>query len=124
MSTPAVSLAPAQPQHMQALMSANRVRLARAEVKRKVAAGQVDAAELILTCPWMIETMSLGELLSSQERWGSTRTNRFLRSAGLSETKLLSSLTERQRLTLAAMLNSKRHANHVARTMRDEPVAD
>jgi hypothetical protein len=109
---------------MQALMWANQVRLARADVKRKVAAGQVDAAELIITCPWMTETMSLGELLSSQDRWGATRTNRFLRSAGLSETKLLSSLTERQRLTLAAMLDAKRRANPVARPMRDEPVAD
>ena len=37
------------PQHMLALERANRVRLARAALKRKVAAGKVDAAEVVLS---------------------------------------------------------------------------
>ena len=44
----ASSLAPvAIPQHMQALEHANRVRLARASLKRSVAAGRADAAEIV-----------------------------------------------------------------------------
>ena len=41
-----------QEQHLQALEYANRVRLARARMKRRIAAGELPAAEVILTCPW------------------------------------------------------------------------
>jgi hypothetical protein len=95
------------PQHMLALERANRVRLARAALKRKIAAGEVDAGEIILTCPWETESMSVSELLMSQRRWGRTRCRKFLMSIGLSETKTVASLTERQRLTLVALLNTK-----------------
>ena len=44
------ALSPA-PQHLQALHHANRVRLARAELKRKVAGGAIAAADVILTSP-------------------------------------------------------------------------
>jgi hypothetical protein len=102
------TLALARPQHMEALELANRVRLARADVKRKIAAGNVEVANVVVTCPWMVETMPLGELLTSQKRWGRTRAQKFLKSVGLRETKALSTLTERQRVTLAALLSAKR----------------
>src|SRR5919201_6463253 len=95
------------PQHMLALERANRVRLARAALKRKVASGTIDAAEIALTCPWEAESMSVSELLMSQRRWGRTRCRKFLFSIGLSETKTLGTLTERQRVTLAALLTTK-----------------
>jgi hypothetical protein len=98
------------PQHMLALERANRVRLARAALKRRVAAGDLSAGEVILACPWEAESMSVSELLMSQKRWGGTRCRRFLRSIGLTETKKIGSLTERQRLTLAALLESKADA--------------
>jgi hypothetical protein len=114
MTLDAAALAPVQPQHVpqhiEALTRANRVRLARADLKRRVADGRRDAAEVILTCPWMTETMSLGELLSSQCRWGRTRTHKVLKSLGLTEAKLVSALTERQRVTLAALLDAKRRS--------------
>ncbi len=95
------------PQHMLALQRANRVRLARAALKRKVAAGEINPAEIVLTCPWEVESMSISELLMSQKRWGRTRCRKFLMTIGLSETKTVSSLTERQRVTLAALLTAK-----------------
>jgi hypothetical protein len=98
------------PQHMLALEQANRVRLARAALKRKIAAGERDAADVILACPWESQSMSVSELLMSQRRWGRTRCRKFLMSIGLSETKTVGSLTERQRLTLAALLNTKAQA--------------
>jgi len=93
---------------MLALERANRVRLARAALKRKVAAGEIDPAEVVLTCPWEVESMSISELLMSQKRWGRTRCRKFLMTIGLSENKTVSSLTQRQRVTLAALLASKR----------------
>ena len=90
-------------QHMRALERANEVRLARAELKRRVGEGRSSAAEVILECPWEARTMSVAELLLSQRRWGHTRARRFLAGIPLSE-KELGSLTDRQRHTLAAAL--------------------
>ena len=100
------TLAPAGPQYMRALERANQVRLARAELKRRVALGATDAAEVILDCPWEAESMAVGDLLMSQRRWGQTRCRKFLSQIPMSEKKTIGSMTERQRRTLAAMLTS------------------
>jgi hypothetical protein len=100
------TIAPAGPQYMRALERANQVRLARAELKRRVAIGEVDVAEVILDCPWEAESMAVADLLMSQRRWGQTRCRKFLSQIPMSETKRIGSMTERQRRTLAAMLTS------------------
>jgi hypothetical protein len=104
---PAASTVVSAPQHMQALAHANRVRLARASLKRAVLAGQLDAVEVIRTCPWEVETMTVGELLRSQRRWGRTRARKFLSFLALNENRELGRLTERQRNVLAAGLEAK-----------------
>ena len=98
----------AMPQHMQALAHANRVRLARASLKRQIAAGDVDAAEIVRHCPWEVESMSVGELLRSQRRWGRTRARKFLFSISVNENRQLARLTARQRELLAVELEAKR----------------
>src|SRR5689334_14529137 len=65
-------------QHMRALARANQVRLARAELKRKVASEEVGVADVILACPWEAHSMAVADLLMSQRRWGQTRCRRFL----------------------------------------------
>jgi hypothetical protein len=95
------------PQHMQALARANRVRLARAELKRSIARGEVEAAEVILECPWEAESMTVAELLTSQRRWGRTRARKLLVGVALTENKRLGTLTPRQRELLAATLAAK-----------------
>ena len=65
-------------QHLRALEYANRVRLARARMKRKVAAGELPAADVIMSCPWQAHSMSISDLLISQKRWGRTRCRRLL----------------------------------------------
>jgi hypothetical protein len=111
----AASIAPAQttasamqaPQHMQALARANRVRLARAELKRSIARGDVDAADVVRDLPWETESMTLAELLTSQRRWGRTRARKFLVGLALNENKRLGTLTSRQRTLLASELSSR-----------------
>jgi hypothetical protein len=104
----ASTLAPAaMPQHMQALAHANRVRLARASLKRAVSTGAVDAAEIVRSCPWEVESMTVGELLRSQRRWGRTRARKFLFSIALNENRELGRLTARQRALLATELEAK-----------------
>jgi hypothetical protein len=92
------------PQHLRALQRANAVRLARAELKRKVAEGGVSAAEVILSSPWEAESMSVSDLLTSQRRWGSTRCRKFLQCVPIPENKPIGTLTERQRHALAQLL--------------------
>ena len=97
----------AQEQPLRALEFANRVRLARASLKRSVAAGELSAAEVILTAPWQAHTMEVSDLLMSQRRWGRARCRRLLVSLAVPENKQIGTLTERQRLALAAMLAAK-----------------
>jgi hypothetical protein len=100
------TLAPADQQHMRALQRANQVRLARAELKRRVATGEIEAADVILDCPWEAESMAVADLLMSQRRWGQTRCRKFLSQIPMSEKKQVGTMTERQRRTLAAMLRN------------------
>ena len=104
----ATATAPA-PQHMRALAQANRVRLARAELKRQVAEGEVDVAGVVLECPWEAESMTIADLLMSQHRWGRTRCRRFLSSIPMVETKTIGSMTDRQRNELAKRLSGDHH---------------
>ena len=99
----ALATAPA-PQHMQALAQANKVRLARAELKRQVGDGELSVADVVLECPWEAESMAIADLLMSQHRWGRTRCRRFLGSVSMNETKTIGSMTERQRREQAARL--------------------
>jgi hypothetical protein len=101
-------VAPAGPQYMRALERANQVRLARAELKREVATGEVSVAKVILDCPWEADSMAVADLLMSQRRWGQSRCRKFLAQIPMSEKKTVGSMTERQRLTLAALLSSGR----------------
>ena len=100
------TVAPAGPQYMRALERANQVRLARAELKRRVALDDVAVAEVIMDCPWQAESMAVGDLLMSQRRWGQTRCRKFLAQVPMSEKKTIGSMTDRQRRTLAAMLGA------------------
>ncbi|MET0557177.1 MAG: hypothetical protein ABW065_00700 [Solirubrobacterales bacterium] len=95
------------PQHMRALERANSVRLARAELKRAIARGDREAAEVVEASPWETESMTIAELLTSQRRWGQTRARKFLMPLSLNENKQLGTLTSRQRRLLAAELAAR-----------------
>ncbi len=95
-----------EPQRMRALGRANEVRLARADLKRRIGDGEVSAADVILECPWEAHTWSVGDLLLSQRRWGSTRCRKFLLRLQINEKKRLGDLTKRQQLVLVRELAS------------------
>ena len=94
-------------QHLRALELANRVRLAQADIKRRVAEGELSAAEVVLSCPWPAHSMKISTLLTAQKRWGRARCRRVLVSIGAAENKPVGALTERQRMALADALRSK-----------------
>jgi len=89
-------------QCMQALARANEVRLARAALKRDVAAGRLSVTEVVVESPWEAQSMSLSELLCSQRR-----SRKLLASTGLSEAKRLGTLTARQQRILVGALGAK-----------------
>ncbi len=95
-----------EPQRLRALERANAVRLARAELKRRIADGEVSAAAVILDPPHEASSWAIRELLMSQRHWGSTRCRKFLSRNQITETKPVGALTERQRRLLAAQLES------------------
>src|SRR5688500_1072011 len=103
----ATATAPAA-QHLRALAQANRVRLARAELKRQVADGEASGADVVLECPWEAESMTISGLRRRQHRWGRTRCRRSLSSIPMSETKTIGTMTERQRRELAGLLAGDR----------------
>ena len=110
----------AAPQHLRALQHANRVRLARADLKRRIAAQDTSAAEVVLHCPWEASSMEISDLLMAQRRWGRARCRRLLLSLGLPENKQVGTLTARQRQALAALLTAK---TSTAQILREESLA-
>ena len=111
-------------QHLRALERANRVRLARAELKRRVTSQELSASQVILDCPWEAASMSISDLLMCQRRWGRARCRRLLVSLGVPENKQIGTLTQRQRAALAAMLTAqgRRGADARATPVRDALV--
>lgn len=103
MNTAEATTAPA-PQHMRALARANEVRLARADLKRRIGHGEVSVAEVVMASPWEAESMTISDLLMSQRRWGTTRCRKLLLGIPMSENKTVGSMTDRQRRALAALL--------------------
>lgn len=93
-------------QHLRALARANRVRLARAELKRQIAGEEISASQVILDCPWEAASMSISDLLMCQRRWGRARCRRLLVSLGVPENKQIGTLTQRQRGALATVLGA------------------
>ena len=93
-------------QRLSALARANRVRTARAALKRHIASGDVSATEAILFRRWETEAMPVVEVLTSQRQWGNRRCRRLLTAMQLQEAKTIGSMTERQRLDMAARLNA------------------
>jgi hypothetical protein len=106
------------PQHVRALVRANHVRCARALIKRRIARGDVTAAEVILSHRWELESMRLAEVLLSQRQWGSKRCDGFLLALTMHENKSIGSMTERQRMAVAALLTANTGAMSWNRSAR------
>jgi hypothetical protein len=89
-----------------ALRQANLVREARAKLKGRIAAGELSAADVVVSSRWELDSMPIEKLLASQRGWGRGRCSEFLERMQIRETKTIGSMTERQRALVAAVLNS------------------
>jgi hypothetical protein len=95
-----------QSERMRALVRANEVRHARAELKRRVGDGELSAAQIILAPPPDASSWPLVELLRSQHGWGEAKCRGFLANNQIHERKPIGTLTGRQRRLLAAQLTA------------------
>lgn len=91
-------------QRFAALEKANKIRIYRAGVKQDVNAGKVRVTKLLLNADPMLDSMRVYELLMAQRGVGKTRVNKLLRRLGISPSKTIGGLTERQRGELALYL--------------------
>ena len=110
------------PQHVRALERANHVRRARALVKRRIASGQLTAAEVVLSHRWEIESMPVAEILLSQRQWGRKRCDAFLLAVTIGDDKSIGSMTTRQRIAVAAMLTANTRARPQDRSLGARPI--
>ena len=97
------TLATSPPPHLDALRRANEIRVARAKLKHQIGEGTISVGDVLLACPLEVAGMTIVELLTSQEGWGTKRCRSFLAGIGMPETKSIGSLTERQRRVLAGL---------------------
>lgn len=91
-------------QSLDALALANRIRLDRAALKRRIKAGEVGVAAIILSPPECARTMTAAALLRAQDRWGHKRVMRLLTPLQIGERRELRRLTTRQRSALVEAL--------------------
>jgi hypothetical protein len=92
-------------QPLEALALANKVRYARANLKRQIHNGELNAADVLRDVPPLVDTMPLIELLLAQFKWGPHRARRLLRAVSVPDSKTIGAMTCRQRHLVAALLD-------------------
>lgn len=98
----------AQPQHMQALDQANRVRLERAVLKRAIGENDRALLRMLDEPPECVMSASIMEMLKAQRGWGRTRALKLLDRCGLRESRKIEDMTTRQRQAVSADLERRR----------------
>lgn len=101
---------------MQALNRANEIRLARAELKRKLKADETTVSEVLEEMPDCIHSMLVIELLGAQRQWSKNRSRKLLHElaehgvAHISEWRKCGALTDRERRIIAEWTDRKKGA--------------
>jgi hypothetical protein len=102
----------ARAQRMAALAKADRVRLARAQLKRDLKARRVSICDVLADPPEWVETMPVLQLLLAVPKVGRVKATAMLQRGGISATKTVGGvsmrtvggMSERQRLELLVAL--------------------
>ena len=92
-------------QRRQALTLANETYRGRALLKRRIKAGEITAAEVILDPPSIAFGWMVVDVIGAQRQWSVAKAQRLLASDRISEHKTIGALTSRQRLLLVRQLS-------------------
>ena len=95
-------------QRREALHEANRIRSARAELKRDLKACRRSVVQLVCSPPEFIDTMKILDLLLAAPTVGRVKANKWLLRARVSPSKTVGGLSERQRMELVALIGTRR----------------
>ncbi len=87
-------------QRLEALEKANAIRVQRSRLKKDLAKGQVRIADLLAHPPQYAATERISVLLLAVPMYGQARVSRLLAKHGISESKRLAGLSDRQRQAL------------------------
>ena len=90
-------------QRLRALRHANEVRSARAKLKRELAAGEIELAQILVEPPSCVRMARVRDLLLVLPKIGSVKAGRILAQCGIAHSKTLGGLTERQRAELISL---------------------
>ena len=91
-------------QRMTALQRANEIRFGRAALKADISHGDVDARDILLSPPELVESMRVVDLLLAVPRVGPSKAARMLRFCRVSATRPLGGMTQRERVELSSLL--------------------
>jgi hypothetical protein len=91
-------------QRMEALKRANRIRSARARLKKDMKAGKATIQALLLDPPEYVQTAKVFDMLLAVPKYGRVKANRILNQCRISPSKTIGGLSERQRGELVAQL--------------------
>ena len=91
-------------QRFGALAKANEVRSARADLKRDIAAGEIDLVRVLSDPPVCAQTAMVRDLLLAVHKIGPARVNRALARCRIADSKTVGGLSERQRDALIGLL--------------------
>ncbi len=95
-------------QQLQALNSANRVRVYRARVKADVAAARLGPWEVLTSSHPLVQGMLVTDLLNAVPGFGRHRTRETMRAADVQASRTIERLTLRQRYALSEELRDCR----------------
>lgn len=102
-------------QRMTSLEHANRVRLARAQLKREIRAGRRTAVSVLLEPPACASSMRTFDLLLAAPKVGQAKATALMAKAGISLTRTVGAITPRQRKALADEILNGRGVGYAGR---------
>lgn len=91
-------------QRLDALETANKIRIGRAKLKLDVKAKEVDIKDLLAEPPDLIKTMKVFDLLLSAPKIGRVKANKILNYCRISPSKTVGGMSERQRKEMLSLL--------------------
>jgi hypothetical protein len=92
-------------QRLRALQQANEVRSARAQLKKELASGKVELAQILARPPEFAMTAKVRDLLLLLPKIGPVKAGRILAQCRIAHSKTLGGLSERQRSELIDLVH-------------------
>jgi hypothetical protein len=93
-------------EHLERFERANELRLARADDKRRIKSGQLDAAVILRELPPQWANAKVFELLLAMHRVGRVKATKWLKIHNISPERRINTMPESQRFRLAAHIDA------------------